>query len=87
MGVVMTEPIVPLEHQDTDHQAVTENREVCPIDQPASYDDVHSLALCLCEHEGLTFGNALRLAAADLDFMLLFPREPSAVGHAVVEVV
>ncbi len=83
----MTKPIVPLEQWDTFHQAAVEDGEVCPMDRPASYDDVHSLALCLCEHEGLTFGNALRLAAADLDFMLLFPREPSAAGHALVEAV
>ncbi len=83
----MTKPIVPLEQWDTYPQAAAEDREVCPIDQPASYDDVHSLALCLCEHEGLTLGNALRQAAADLEFGLLCPHEWIAVGHAVVEAV
>ncbi len=83
----MTKPIVPLEQWDTFHQAAVEYGEVCPIDRPASYDDVHSLALCLCEHEGLTFGNALRQAAADLEFVLLFPHGRIAVGNALVEAV
>ncbi len=83
----MTEPIVPLEHQDTDQQAKVEDGEVCPIERPASYDEVHSLALCLCEHEGLTFGNALRQAAAELDFVLLFPQGRIAAGNALVEAV
>lgn len=41
-----------------------------PLNAPATFDEVHSLALKLCEAEGLTYVNALRLAADDLDVEL-----------------
>jgi hypothetical protein len=37
-----------------------------PLDAAASFFEAHSLALELCEAEGLTYSNALRLAADDL---------------------
>lgn len=40
---------------------------------PITYDDVHSLALELCAHEGYTLGAAMRLAAADLGYALTLP--------------
>lgn len=36
----------------------------------ATYHEVHSLALELCEAEGYTLGEAMRLAANDLDYYL-----------------
>lgn len=41
-----------------------------PLNAPATFDEVHSLALELCAAEGLTYSNALRLASDDLDFEL-----------------
>jgi hypothetical protein len=37
-----------------------------------TFTEVHSLALELCEAEGLTYGNALRIAADDLDVVLTY---------------
>ncbi len=41
-----------------------------PLDAPATLSEVHSLALELCDAEGLTYANALRLAADDLSLEL-----------------
>ncbi|HEY0734753.1 MAG TPA: hypothetical protein VGD69_07580 [Herpetosiphonaceae bacterium] len=41
-----------------------------PLNAPATFDEVHFLALELCAAEGLTYSNALRLASDDLDFEL-----------------
>ncbi len=43
-----------------------------PLDRPATYDEVHSLALELCEHEGYALGEALRIAAEELDYYLAY---------------
>ena len=36
----------------------------------ATYHEVHSLALELCEAEGYTLANAMQIAATDLDYYL-----------------
>ena len=41
-----------------------------PLDTEITFSEVHSLALELCEAEGLTYANALRIAADDLEFEL-----------------
>jgi hypothetical protein len=41
-----------------------------PLNVPATFSEVHSLALELCAAEGLTYSNALRLASDDLEFEL-----------------
>ncbi len=38
----------------------------------ATYAEIHSLALELCEHEGYTFANAMHAAALDLDVVLAY---------------
>ncbi len=55
-----------------------------PLDHPATYEEVHSLALELCEHEGYTLGEALSIAADDLDYYLAYiaPRWDRHAFHA-----
>ncbi len=55
-----------------------------PLDRPATYAEVHSLALELCEHEGYTLGEALSIAADDLDYYLAYiaPRWDRHAFHA-----
>ncbi len=58
--------------------------DLSPLDRPATYDEVHSLALELCEHEGYSLGEALSIAADDLDYYLAYvaPRWDRHAFHA-----
>ena len=49
---------------------------------PPTYDDVHSLALDLCAHEGYLFATAMHIAARDLGVELAAPTpwEPTATN-------
>ncbi len=55
-----------------------------PFDRPTTYDEVQSLALELCEHEGYSLGEALSIAAEDLDYYLAYiaPRWDRHAFHA-----
>ena len=50
---------------------------------PPTYDDVHSLALDLCAHEGYLFATAMHIAARDLGVELAAPTpwEPTATNE------
>ncbi len=54
-----TDPTTPLDARSAERAAAT-------------YDELHSLALELCEHEGYTFANAMHAAALDLDVVLAY---------------
>ncbi len=58
--------------------------EMPPLDHPTTYDEVHSLALELCEHEGYSLGEALSIAAEDLNYYLAYvaPRWDRHAFHA-----
>ncbi len=62
----------------------TPTADLPPLDRPTTYDEVHSLALELCEHEGYTLGEALSIAAAALDYYLAYiaPRWDRHAFHA-----
>ncbi len=62
----------------------TATADLPPFDRPATYDEVHSLALELCEHEGYSLGEALSIAADDLDYYLQYiaPRWDRHAFHA-----
>ncbi len=63
----MAEPIVLPEERDDYQQAEAEYGEMFP---PTIYD-VQSLALHLCEADGLMFATAMRLASEDLGVPLI----------------
>ncbi len=41
----------------------------------ATYAEVHALALCLCEEEGMTLAQAMRAAADDLGYCLQYAQQ------------
>ncbi len=63
---------------------IAATEDLPPLDRPTTYDEVHSLALELCEHEGYTLGEALSIAADDLDYYLAYiaPRWDRHAFHA-----
>ncbi len=76
-------PAPPAINTPTD-LALAATAEMPPLDRPTTYDEVHSLALELCEHEGYTLGEALSIAADDLDYYLAYlaPRWDRHAFHA-----
>ncbi len=84
-NAVIVAPATPAINTPTADPVLTAvTAEMPPLDRPTTYDEVHSLALELCEHEGYSLGEALSIAADDLDYYLAYiaPRWDRHAFHA-----